>query len=242
MKRILFDLLGEVLHVANSRPPFVYKDEFYNLKDTLLCRFGKPDGFDIQHIVKECWECDGGYRSESVNNLGMVVSVKRKCMKCGGSGIYLQFWTRLSRYQIGRRVFHHPERRYYVDPEIPLQRPVIVGYVEHQKYSGYLHTEALLWLSLVYDLKLFCRIFGLWGSPGLKYTPMVFLSDFLFRTRMIKLVDWFRVWQSKWQWFRQTHCRHEFPIGNFIWDNCLKCGISRWLTMSPEVQNEEVPF
>lgn len=216
MNNFLKTILGEVLHIANSQPPFLYKAEFYRMKDKILFRYGDLAGFDVQHIVKECWGYYGErFQEYPINNLGMVVSVKRKCARYGGSGVYLQFWTYLLCYKMGKRSFHLPAQKYYTDPQLNLQRPMIKGYVQHQKYPYYLSTEAFFWLCLFFDFNLFLKTFALWGMSARKYTPMVILADFLWRIRRrFNLLRDFMAGTAGRLAFRLRHLRNEFPIGN----------------------------
>ena len=53
-------MIGRLLHIANSYPEAVDKKRFYAMKDRILRRYGRRDGFDIQHVAgKKCWSCDG---------------------------------------------------------------------------------------------------------------------------------------------------------------------------------------
>jgi hypothetical protein len=226
---IIKALLGEMLHMANSYPPTLFKHDFYRLKDNLLMRYGTTDGFDLQHIVKHCYQCEG--------EAGL------KCSRCGGTGIYNEFWVHLIRYDLGRRKFHLPAGRYYTDPKLTLQRAMIDGYIEHKRYAGYLTAEAFFWLCLLFDLKLFWKSFGHWGMPSMKYTPMVILADLFWNVRMqMKHI-------KNWRWklrrtlirFRQRLCKHDFPEGDYSFDVCPKCEAERWeVSSAPTI--DEFPF
>ena len=244
MKNLFKYILGEVLHVANSQPPFLWKPEFYRMKDKILTAYGEINGFDVQHIVKECWRCDGtGYESLPVKHLGMVITAQRKCHKCYGSGVYTQFWVHLLRYQLGRRIFHLPTGRFYTDPELNLQRPMIKGYVEHKKYPGHLSAEAFLWLCLFFNFKLFRQSFGHWAISGRTYAPLVICSTFIFLSKHMFQLGYFQRLRSKIVFIRQSYCRHKFPIGNLALDECKKCKISRWQVEPIDIDPiEEFPF
>lgn len=225
-------LLGEVLHVANATPPVLAKSDFYRMKDRLLRRFGTPDGFDVQHIVKECHACYGQKTiTEEIRNCGVVVSVERNCRRCNGTGVYEQFWTHLLRYTIGQRQFHLPERKFYEDPHLELQRPMITGYVTHRRYPFYFSNEAFLLLALLFDRKLFAENFGRWGMSSWKVTPLVILSNFAWKAKRFHLTIEKICWRARRTFieFRQRHCRHEFPTEtSWYFDVCSKCGVERW--------------
>lgn len=245
-RTFFINILADVLHVANAYPPIFYKSNFYTLKEKLLKRFGETDGFDVQHIVKVCYDCDGlGYHLIGVMNLGEPTTMKKKCIRCA-DGVYTQFWVELRRYCLGKHLFYSPEKRYYTAPEFELERPMIKGYVEHRRYPCHLSYEAFLWLCLVFDVKFFFSILGRFAVGGRAFTPLVWLSSFIFRVRRFKKFGWIsdvymRILR-RWTDFRQSHCRHEFPVGNRDYDECQKCGVSRWQTLPREVLDDEFPF
>lgn len=177
MNARLLDILGDVLHCANSRPPHIREREFYALKELLLKRFGTGNGFDVQHIIKDCWNCDGtGKLYMETMHLGQLTSIYvGKCNRCT-NGIYRQFWVRLERYRLGRHFFHTPKERYYSDPGLTMQRPIIEGYIKHHDYPGHLPLEAALWLFLIFEPRLFWRTFGHIGAHKAK-TPLCLLSN-----------------------------------------------------------------
>lgn len=177
MNKHLLNLLGEVLHCANSRPPDIKERQFYALKDRLLQRYGTGDGFDVQHIKQDCWDCDGtGKLYAEYMHLGHLTSIYvGKCKRCT-DGIYRQFWVRLERYRLGRHVFHTPKERYYNDPGLTMQRPLIDGYIRHHNYPGHLPLEAAFWLFLAFEPRLFWQMFGHLGAHKAK-TPICWLSN-----------------------------------------------------------------
>lgn len=96
--------LAVVLHHANAQPPSSAKQEFYELKQAILERYGWRDGDDWQHIVKPCW----GTRYEDCT---------QECDKCGGTGVYDRAFVHLERWRIGdSHVFHKPVKRYSILP------------------------------------------------------------------------------------------------------------------------------
>lgn len=191
-------IVGELLFLANSRPP-IWKQEFYELKDKIIKRYGTPAGFDVQHIRKECYECEGtGKILKTVMLYGEPWLGKgASCWKCNETGVYTEFWTHLLRFRVGRRLFHQPEKKYCSDPEMNLQRPMIEGYVEHKTPKYYLNAEAFYWLALIFDTRLFYKHFGHVGHLSRKFTPLVVLGTFVFWMRHLKSDIKFRMWKFR---------------------------------------------
>lgn len=189
-------LLAVLLHYANT-DPFGDKVAFYQIKDRLLRDYGTPDGTDIQHIVKPCYQCDGSgvYKGDYVDQGDRVIWVSatpEPCRKCGGSGKYEEFWVLLERWQFGRYPFHLPVKRVYVESELNgiHAKHRIEDYIEHQRPKYYLAKEALWWLLLFFDTRYFLEHFGHVDYCARKFTPMVVLSSWLM---------WFRDMRRKWQ-------------------------------------------
>lgn len=142
--------LGALLHIANSYPGAVNKKRFYAMKTRILERFGKRDGFDIQHIKgKDCWTCEGsgvyvGYHFYSGDEW------RDTCNRCWGTGWYKQpVWVRLERFDLGGFVFHTPRERLYEEPEG--EHTTMTGYVKHANY-GYRKPEwACFLLGIFFD-------------------------------------------------------------------------------------------
>lgn len=135
------NLLGNVLGIVNSGPPSELRQEFYAIKDHVLRRFGRRVGQDIQHIVKPCWHC----RRWNCDDCDAFDS----CCKCLGTDIYLEFWSRLDVYQIGKHCFHLPVERIKTAPAEPV---TITGYIQHvERGSIYKRKELCLWLILLFD-------------------------------------------------------------------------------------------
>lgn len=201
--RRLENLLGNVLHCANSGPSLAIRSRFYALKERILQRYGTGDGFDVQHIVKECWNCDGtGRVYEDMFHLGVTTSIfMGKCHRCT-DGVYEQFWVRLERHRLGEHVFHTPRERYYQDPELVLQHPVIEGYVRHREYPGHLPAEAALWLFLVFEPRTFFKVLGGIGFNKAR-TPLCALSTLLFEASRIP--GRIKSRYEDWRWRKSAH-------------------------------------
>ena len=129
---------------ANRKIPNYWKTEFYDLKDRLLKRYATVEGYDYQHIIKECFTCDGmgEYQGE-------------ECYRCE-EGIYDEYYVKLTRWRIGYKIQHKPVGR-VVGRESPSGN-IIEGYVKHREVSEKLAYECFLWLALVFDWKLFCNL------------------------------------------------------------------------------------
>jgi len=155
---IVKKIISELLWLANSRPPALERESFYKMKSVLLNRYGKKSGIDVQHIKKECWECNK-------------------------NGIYQEFWTMLQKYQLGNHIFHVPiSERLYENPNIKV---TITDYIKHKSPKYYLSAEALYWLALIYDRQLFWNTFGHCGHISKKYTPLVILGTWIFKSKQI---------------------------------------------------------
>lgn len=112
--------LAVVLHHANSQPPSAAKQEFYELKQAILERYGWQDGEDWQKIEHPCW---GESRYDPCHE---------DCGKCGGTGIYWRVFVRLERWRLGdRHVFHRPAERFVALPGGA--SVTIVGKVSHKR-------------------------------------------------------------------------------------------------------------
>lgn len=169
-------LLGLVLHVANTSPPILGRSEFYKLKTQLLQRHGRLVAHDWQHIVKPCWGPDERGCGE------------KGCYRCRRRmykpGVWMEFYVWLERWQLGGYEFHVPRERVYqyegkeLDP-----RPynVIEGYINHDRYPNYLSKECALWLFLIFWPSVFREVFPHSGI-NLKYgrTPLVIIGHFCY--------------------------------------------------------------
>ena len=232
----MITILGELLHIANSSPPFGWKREFYELKDYLLRRYGTVQEMDLQHIVKECYACNGEKRiAETVLAFGQPFTMHTKaCWKCAGTGTYEEYWVHLLRYQLGKHQFHIPIKRFY-DRESAgwVSGDEIEGYIRHHSPDYYLYAEAAYWLAFLFDWNLFLRKFGHCGYHSRKFTPMVILATLVFNIRIFP-----KQVHTRWSWIgrnvqaiRQRYCRHDFSINQY---QCSKCH-----ALNPE---DDVPF
>lgn len=99
-------LLAKLLAAANSdvRWPFW----FYGIKDRVLKRFGRRVAWDRQHIVKECWSCTNGRFCGYDNGYAWVPMPEQPCSRCGGTGVYDEFWVLLEVWHLGGYEFHRP--------------------------------------------------------------------------------------------------------------------------------------
>jgi hypothetical protein len=195
-------LIGLFLHVANTSPSDVSQRQFYALKDELLKRFGTPDGFDIQHIVRTCYSCDG-------TGIHMGYYGAESCFRCN-DGIYDEALVKLLRFKLGSYTFHIPDGR--IESGVLPFPPTIEGYVRHQQYRGYLAAECFYWLALFFKPSLFKATFGHCGHVSRKWTPMVILATWLFDWRMhVRAMD---------QW-------HDDPSGRTMFGTCQALEIER---------------
>jgi len=230
-------VLGELLHLSNSQPPFHWRIEFYRLKDDILSRHGTVTDMDVQHIRKECFNCAGSGRiDQTVVLFGQPWQHKgRVCWKCGGTGKYEEFWVHLMRYKLGRHEFHIPVKKIYSAEDVGwVSGQKIEGYICHQPPKHYLAHEAAYWLALLFDLNLFLRKFGSCGYPSAKFTPMVIFSDLYWKIGRIPQRIKNSIRNMYWRiiLFRQSICVHDFgPQGDEF--ECRKCA---------EINPSDIPF
>lgn len=113
-----------------------YLVDFYRVKDAILRKYGKPDGYDIQHIEgKQCYKCRGTGRYDRWDNYGIYDP--DTCWGCAGTGWYRDpQWNCLERFLFGPYTFHRPiSRKYGINPPALWEvndRQIIKGYVEHR--------------------------------------------------------------------------------------------------------------
>lgn len=138
--------IARLLHIANTNPPI--RRSFYRMKDSILKRYGTPDGVDWQHFEgKRCWSCDGTGVWES-----WYSDYQDDCYKCGGDGWYkLEKWVRLERIKFEKYTFHSPDGCVYEDPG----GTPIKGFIEHRQEYGWHVDEAAAWLALLFDREYF---------------------------------------------------------------------------------------
>jgi hypothetical protein len=169
-------IIGLLLHIANSSPPILGREEFYAIKTKLLERYGTFVRNDLQYIEKGCFACDGTGRYPAHYERGF-------CRRCWGSGLYEAFYVILRLYRLGDYEFHTPTKRQYVTAEDPARIPHVRGYIEHKRFRRYLSSECAYWLFLIYDRRTFRYVFGRSGHCSRKYTPLVITSNLLYRWR-----------------------------------------------------------
>lgn len=140
--RILTPILSFLLHHANRLGK---DDAFYRIKRSLLLKYGKADGYDLQYISgRVCFSCDGSGEIRSWYDGEMEM-----CERCDGSGYYRKpFYVVLNRYRYGKYLFHSPEDRSYnkVPDDDTVARAVnrIYTYITHKPAERYAHLCKLL--------------------------------------------------------------------------------------------------
>lgn len=207
-------IVATLLHYANSSPPWLWRNEFFRLKDQLLRKYGTFLGTSIQEIRKPCWGpwfwTEWGY--EPTKCLG------EKCPRCGGTGNFDVRWVRLLKWEWCGFVFFVPAGDTRIKPE---REPDIGGRIEHANY-GLVSDEAALWLLILCrEWKLFRRVMTSSCHRGWQEYPLLSAQQVMFR--------------SYWFWKRrQCPCGRWF----FTWDEghrrCPKCRVN--------LQLQEVPF
>jgi hypothetical protein len=149
-------MIAKLLHIANSDPPSNkhWRERFYAMKNRIVHRWAKPDGFDLQVFEgKKCWSCTDGMWDEY-----------NECHRCDGSSWYR--WPRvirLNRWRLGRYTFHEPILTAYREAK-PDENITFRGRVEHAKYDYRWVLLATFLLAIFYDWSLSRFAFGKWLS------------------------------------------------------------------------------
>lgn len=121
-------ILSFLLHHANRSSR---EKEFYAIKDALLQRYGKLEGYDLQFIEGvTCLTCDGTGTYSGWNYRDGYF--EDWCWNCGGTGLFkLHRYVILKRIRFGEYIFHSPLKKYCVKRKFDL-KVQIRGYVNHQ--------------------------------------------------------------------------------------------------------------
>lgn len=147
LRKLKIKILSIILFHANR---YSKDADFYEIKNRLLARFGKPVGYDLQEIAgKQCFHCCGTgkckwfgaedcwYCTEEdydPQTGEYEITESNYCGKCGGSGWFKDPQRNLLlKMQFGRFVFHQPIQKLSENeaPENTIDNE-IRGYVEHQ--------------------------------------------------------------------------------------------------------------
>jgi hypothetical protein len=213
--------LAWLLALANAGAGgIMYRRDFYALKDRLLRRYGRVVGEDVQRIVDECW----GYDQEGCKGKG--------CRRCRGTGIWRDRLILLERWELGDRVFHRPVREIY-----GAHCATIVGRITHRDVHARTSAEALLWLTLLFDRRLFWRVLSSSRYCGWQWRPMLALQVVAFAVRV-------NIWRFTPR--RCGRCGRRFirPFDRRSWWlQCRRCAPSRMrrVALSTEVA-DDLPF
>lgn len=169
-------ILSTLLHYANRDIPYLVKDHFYAIKKKILEKHGKLIDMEYQHIVKECYTCDG------TGTFWPEYRPKEPCWKCR-KGIYEEFVSFLKLYEFGKYRFHIPFNRIYIRKEGDLPDvKFIEGYIRHKAPRYNIGLECALWLLMFYNFKVFKK--AMRSSRRLKpVTPLVIIQATMFYFR-----------------------------------------------------------
>lgn len=196
--------IGWLLHHANQCPPYWLRTEFYSLKEWVCVRFGLWERAELQHIVKECWDCD----SRSV-----VVRGCRSCLTRGKRpGIYDEFWVRLERWTVGKYAFHKPTLRYWSKPE--WAGVEIEGYIRHDKNRRWVSMECFLWLALLFDRHSFRRAMRNCSADG--WLPLSVIHHFY---RACQVDRWYWRKRKLQRLYSQWQERRALILPRFVADD-----------------------
>lgn len=117
---------------------------FYPLKNKLLKKYGIADGYDLQKIERQCWQCEGTGIDEWHDS--------EQCTFCEGTGIYKTVEIVLARCKLGKKVYHLPTDILSVQVA---PKNIIRGLVCHKRPTRKEFLKALKILLLVYDFPSF---------------------------------------------------------------------------------------
>ncbi len=237
----LFKLItGELLALANRE---FRTGSFYALKDRILAAHGTLlAGYDAQHVVKKCYKCEEGRISQGEFIVhGQIWRPKGSvCPRCGGSGIFDEFWVALEVYRLGRHEFHKPVYRVHdregfeaiirekgITPRIHFE-----GLIRHEAPRFRLGYEAGWWLVLLFapkDLRSYW--FGMTWIAG-AFLPLLLVNNLIF--------FWNNSIAPHLKAVRRRLCWHEFDTD--VWaftayDCCKKCGAERW-----QIDGDDSPY
>lgn len=217
---MILRFLSWLIALANSDAGF-YKRDFYQIKDRLLKRYGRRVGTDVQHIRDECW----GY--ESVGHCE-----GKYCRKCYGTGVWSERWIELERWEIGGRIFHRPSGQ--TGTRFAMLT-TIEGRIRHRDVSGSTAKEALLWLALLYDRRLFWRTLKGGRYLNWHWSPMLMLN-----TVVSISVQYLNRWKP-----RKCSCGRYFirPFAKSYWLICQRCEHRpRFVFAGTGEEDDDLPF
>lgn len=146
-------ILSYLLHHANRE---YRSEEFYQVKDRILTRYGKVVGHDVQFIEgKKCNSCQGrGYHYKYGRN-GKPYDTA-DCNHCWGGWYKQPAWVLLQRIQFGKYIFHKPFEKKFGSKnpfinECGVNKEIITGYIDHTRTK--FGKDARTILFLLYDWK-----------------------------------------------------------------------------------------
>lgn len=162
-------ILSFLLHAANRNIKDEQKevmDAFYLIKDSILKKYGKVLGYDIQHIRgKRCNSCGGTGRHAKYSHFGKIYDYA-DCYHCWGGWYKLPLWICLHRIKFGKFIFHKPLKKHECVGNpfreknmgfVVTESPVIEGYIEHKNH--WFGEYAMLILFALYNWAIFKPLF-----------------------------------------------------------------------------------
>lgn len=152
--------LGWLLMHANRR---FRTTSFYELKDQVLRKFGRPDGCDLQVLPpKPCWGCYGTgseltWSKETAQRVPYADG--RKCYDCNGTGEYQgKLYVRLERRKLAWFAFHKPTgSTHSYEQAVALWAPKseIAGLITHNPNPKWLGYWCRIALSMLFNFREF---------------------------------------------------------------------------------------
>lgn len=177
-------LLKNANKVAKNKP---WKRDFYQLKDKLLTKYGKPCGTDLQVINYSCWGCSACY---SFSN--------EEWPKCSGDGIYARRYIELPKRLIFGYTFHSVGQQYGFDPrkkhgDCSVQKKydaIIEGHIIHDKPKKDYGYICFLILALLFDFRIFIKHVNPIRRIVSRVRSRLAYMRFCFEVKTSKYVNW----------------------------------------------------
>lgn len=158
--------------LANSNAPC----GFYPFKRRFLERFAVQDGWDLQTIEKECWNCDGSgeYRKGE------------PCRSCNATGIHHTNEHWLQRWVLASQVYHVPEfcsPPHYLRGDSPKRE--FTGRIQHNPVCLRVAERAFLRLLLRHEpMNFYCIIMNMVKSKMSQHRARLYFRLIRLRNKL----------------------------------------------------------
>lgn len=168
MIRKIEHALAKMLLAVNASPPLGWKQDFLDVKCSLLRKYGQADGQDWRYLpAKKCSACLGSGNAFSCCSAcfgskespacpycdgGGKIETTQGCDYCDGTGILRpERWIALPRTQLGGVVFYGVGPVRFTKPVA--QREILVGHLSRRVQQGYKQRFLFLICLALLDLR-----------------------------------------------------------------------------------------